>query len=138
MPSLPGQPPGVLTPWQRHRAASYITGGFLSSLGGTLEQKKGAEVVQQADSRKETLGKPWSLCRAGGGSLGDSENCGLLIKPTVGDPDRAKFDATPLFVCPFRLFRSKEGDILALASGRRSGPKLPAAARSPGELGGAI
>lgn len=31
--------------------------------GKTLEQKKGAEVGQQADSRKETLNKRWSFCR---------------------------------------------------------------------------
>lgn len=32
--------------------------------GETLEQKPGAEVGHQADSRKETLNKAWSLCRS--------------------------------------------------------------------------
>lgn len=31
------------------------------SFGETLEQKQGADIGQQADSKKETLHKPWSL-----------------------------------------------------------------------------
>lgn len=62
------------------QGSCYVTGRFVSSLGRTLEQKRGgAEVVQQADSRKEeTLTSP-GLCRGGSALLGDSELAHLKL-----------------------------------------------------------
>lgn len=73
--------------------------------GETLEQKPGAEIGEQADSRKETLNKACLSAGVGAASPGTQKTGGPSMKPTVGDPDRARLYFTSLLFCPLSLFQ---------------------------------